>query len=72
MERMHDWGYASKRWGDERKADYVTRIAGVPEIVSSALTFDDLVQGNVLKGKLSKKTVPGGVVLSDVPFELKL
>lgn len=72
MERMHDWGYASKLWGDERQKDYVTRIAGVPEIVSSALTFDDLVPGNVLKGKLSKKTVPGGVVLSEVPFELKL
>ena len=52
--------------------EYVTRIAGLPERVSEALTFDDLVDGKVLHGKLNPKSVPGGVVLIDVPFQLKL
>lgn len=58
----------------ERKLDgtYVNRIAGLPIDVSSALTFDDLVEGKVLHGKLNPRVVPGGVVLKDVPFELKL
>lgn len=58
----------------ERHADgtYTNRIAGLPISVSEQLTFDDLVEGRVLHGKLSPQTVPGGVVLKDVPFELKL
>ena len=58
----------------ERLTDgtYVNRIAGVPVGVSAALTFDDLVEGKVLHGKLAPKHVPGGIVLKDVPFELKL
>lgn len=51
---------------------YVNRIAGLPETVSSVLTFDDLQNGKILHGKLHPKSVPGGVVLKDVPFELKL
>lgn len=51
---------------------YENRIAGLPVDVSASLTFDDLVEGKVLHGKLNPKTVPGGVVLRDVPFELKL
>jgi hypothetical protein len=58
----------------EQKIDgtYENRIAGLPIEVSAALTFDDLVDGKVLHGKLNPKVVPGGVVLKDVPFELKL
>jgi hypothetical protein len=51
---------------------YVNRLAGLPEIVSRTLTFDDLVDGRVLHGKLNPRSVPGGVILKDVPFELKL
>lgn len=51
---------------------YTARIAGVPEVISSAMTFDDLIDGNVLHGKLTPKTVRGGVVLVDTPYELKL
>lgn len=51
---------------------YVNRIAGLPLDVSGALTFDDLQEGKILHGKLNPKAVPGGVVLKDVPFELKL
>lgn len=58
----------------ERKHDgtYVNRIAGLPIETSGALTFDDLVDGKVIHGKLNPQTVSGGVVLRDVPFELKL
>lgn len=52
--------------------EYVNRIAGLPIDISEKLTFDDLVEGKVLHGKLTPKTVPGGVVLRDVPFKLKL
>lgn len=51
---------------------FVNRIAGLPEHISSALTFDDLIDGKILHGKLNPKAVPGGVILKDVPFELKL
>lgn len=58
----------------EKKHDgeYVNRIAGVPISISENLTFDDLVEGKILHGKLNPKAVPGGVVLRDVPFHLKL
>jgi len=58
----------------ERKytGEYVTHIAGLPEKVAETLTFDSLVPGTILHGKLHPKSVPGGVVLKDVPFELKL
>jgi hypothetical protein len=58
----------------ELKSDgeYENRIAGLPVDVSKQLTFDDLVEGKVLHGKLNPQIVPGGVVLRDVPFELKL
>jgi hypothetical protein len=51
---------------------YINRIAGLPIETSGALTFDDLVEGKIIHGKLNPKTVPGGIVLKDVPFELKL
>lgn len=58
----------------ERKHDgaYKVAFAGLPESVSSMLTFDDLEDGRVLWGKLSPRSVPGGVVLEDVPYTLKL
>lgn len=58
----------------EKLADgsYVNRIAGLPEKVSGALTFDDLVEGAVFHGKLKPHSVPGGIVLKDEPFTLKL
>jgi len=50
--------------------EIVTHIAGVPENVAADLTFDDLVPGKVLLGKLVPHTVPGGVVLKDTPYRL--
>lgn len=57
-------------WGND--GDFVNRMAGVPERVSKGLTFDDIWDGHVLHGKMIAKSVPGGVVLTDVPYELKL
>lgn len=73
-----DWGHCD--------GEYLTRMAGVPERMSSLLTFDDVFDGHVLdakfmqertgdplaSGKLLQKSVPGGVVLVDVPYELKM
>jgi hypothetical protein len=52
--------------------EYENRIAGLPVSISSQLTFDDLVHGKVLHGKLNPETVPGGVILKDVPWMMNL
>lgn len=66
--------YVRAKFYLERLQDgsYVNRIAGVPERVSGAMTFDDVRDGNVLHGKLTPKNVPGGIVLTDAPFTIKL
>lgn len=52
--------------------DITTHIAGLPEAVTENMKFEDLVDGKILKGKLNPKVVPGGVVLRDIDFRLKL
>lgn len=61
--------YASKLWGP---ADMVVKLAGMPERESSKLTYDALIDGRKLTGKLQPKSVRGGVVLNDVEYTLKL
>lgn len=58
----------------ERHADgsYTNRIAGLPERISANLTFGDVVDGNIIEGKLTPIAVPGGIVLTDTPYMLKL
>lgn len=58
----------------QMKADgtYKTAWAGLPEQTSSKLTFASLVDGVILHGKLGPRSVPGGIVLEDVPYTLKL
>lgn len=51
---------------------YVNHIAGVPERVAAPLTFDDAKPGAVFHGKLQPENVPGGVILKNVPYELKM
>ncbi len=61
----------AKAYMEEHPNGFIeTHIAGVPEDVANALTFDDLYPGHVLHGKLTPTTVPGGVVLKDTPFNL--
>ena len=50
---------------------FVSRIAGLPLDVSKQLTFDDITNGRVFRGKLAPKRVPGGIVLTDVGFTMK-
>jgi hypothetical protein len=54
------------------KGEFVTHIAGVPAIVSENMTFDDLVNNKILKGKLNPKIVSGGVVLKEIDFTVTL
>jgi len=54
------------------EGEIVTHIAGLPLAVTESMGFNDLVEGKILKGKLNPKVVPGGVVLKDIDFKLKL
>lgn len=73
-------GYMEKATEYECKEDhehedvcyFVTRIAGMPESITGKMTFSDIIDGKVFKGKLNPHTVPGGVVLKDIPYQLKL
>jgi len=51
---------------------YQTHIAGLPDNISSRVTFADYVNGRTFDGKLLPKRVPGGIVLHDVKFTLNL
>lgn len=50
----------------------VVRVAGLPVRVSEKLDFADFYDGNVIHGKLVPRIVPGGTILVDVPYELKM
>ena len=55
-------------------AEHVTHVAGLPEKIAKQVTIDNVYgKGEVrFAGKLQPKTVPGGVVLDDVGFTLKM
>lgn len=57
---------------DDAESEYVVHIAGLPAKVTKQITFDDIVDKRIFEGKLIPKSVPGGIVLVDIPFELKL
>lgn len=52
--------------------EYENHVAGVPTAITQKMTFDDVYDGNVLHGKLTPKHVPGGIVLVDTPYLLKV
>jgi len=58
--------------GHSEACKFVTHIAGLPEDVTMPLTFADMSDNKVFSGKLTPKSVPGGIVLVDIPFRLKL
>jgi hypothetical protein len=58
MERMHD-------------GSYVNRVAGLPEAVSSQMTFETAYDGAVLTGKKQQMNVPGGMILKEIPWNLR-
>lgn len=51
---------------------YHAAWAGLPQREQEKLTFDEMRDGNVIHGKLQPRSVPGGVVLEDVPYTLKM
>lgn len=52
--------------------EYEVHVAGLPRQVAKTITFDDLLTEKRFEGKLQPKRVPGGIVLEDVGFTLKL
>lgn len=56
----------------KHSGEYVNRIAGLPLHLSEKLTIEDLKPGLVIDGKLTPRSVPGGVVLQETKYELKL
>lgn len=56
----------------EKRHNYKTAFAGLPQGTAAKLGFDDLVEGRVIEGKLQPRSVEGGVVLENIPFTLNL
>lgn len=58
----------------EKKHDGKFKVAwaGLPQKQTSKMTFDDLVDGKIIRGKLVPKTVRNGVVLVDTPYKINL
>lgn len=56
----------------KKRHDMSNAFAGLPDKVSATLGYDDIYEGASFNGKLVPRTVPGGVVLKDVPYKLKL
>lgn len=52
--------------------NYKTAFAGMPQGTAGKLGFEDLVEGRVIEGKLSPRSVEGGVILEKIPFTLNL
>lgn len=52
--------------------EYKVAWSGLPQLASERKTFKDLVDGSVHGGKLKPRAVPGGIVLEDAPYTLKL
>ena len=46
-------------------------IAGLPASCHDQVTWDNFKLGAVYQGKLKPEVVPGGVVLRDIPFEIR-
>lgn len=55
-----------------KACEYVVHIAGLPRNIAGILTFEDVKQSRTFHGKKMPKRVPGGIVLKDDTFTLKL
>lgn len=74
----HEYDFTSgkflraKAYSELVKGEYVTHIAGLPTSEAAKLTFADLYDGAVLGQKLVPRSVPGGVVLVEQDYTLKI
>lgn len=50
---------------------YISRVAGLPEAVSSQMTFESTYDGAVMKGKKTQVNVPGGMILKEIDWKMK-
>lgn len=62
----------AKQYAEEIDGELDVHIAGLPRDIASNLTFDDMLHGGQWNGKLIPTRVPGGVVLRDTTFTLKI
>ena len=66
--------YARAKAYSEQLPDgrYETHIAGLPRDIAEQMTIDDFQNGREFGGKLVPKYVPGGIVLTETVFTLKM
>lgn len=62
----------AKQYAEEIDGELDVHIAGLPRNIASNLTLDDMLRGGQWNGKLIPTRVPGGVVLRDTTFTLKV
>ena len=62
----------AKQYAEEIDGKLDVHIAGMPRSVASTLTLDDMLTGGQWGGKLIPTRVPGGVILKDTTFTLKV
>lgn len=60
-----------EQYEDDGALKYKVTCAGMPEAVKSKVNFDNFNFNARFDGKLLKKTIKGGVVLSETTFEIK-
>jgi hypothetical protein len=56
----------------EMKHNFRTAIAGLNVNIAARLDFDAFYDGNVIEGKLQSKRVPGGIILAETTFTIKM
>lgn len=62
----------AKQYAEEIDGILDVHIAGMPRNVAATLTLDDMLHGGTWNGKLIPVRVPGGIVLRDTTFTLKI
>jgi len=62
----------AKQYAEEIDGKLDVHIAGMPRNVAATLTLDDMLHGGTWNGKLIPVRVPGGTVLRDTTFTLKI
>ena len=62
----------AKQYAEEIDGKLDVHIAGMPRSMAATLTLDDMLTGGQWGGKLIPTRVPGGVVLKDTTFTLKV
>jgi len=62
----------AKQYAEEIDGELDVHIAGLPRNIAAQLTFEDMLRGGQWDGKLIPTRVPGGTVLRNTTFTLKV